>query len=93
MRATADGASVRVSYRCWPQERYLEIREEIRRTAGPEAVVSFPEPPFPAVVVPEREGRALEEYLPRARDLHAAVPFNGEDFALFLGRARPTLGR
>ncbi len=87
------GAEVRVFYRCWPEDRYVEIRGHIGRlaSASGEASVAFPSEPFPAMVCPEREGLALKRYLQRTlgRDrvatLHAAVPFNGEDFALFLG--------
>lgn len=87
MRAQADQDQVLISYRCWPQERYVEIRQEIQRLAG-DATVTFPPAPFPAMVCPERDGHAVERYLRQSRDevttLHAAVPFSGEDFALFL---------
>jgi amidohydrolase len=101
MQATVSAgeqAEVRVSYRCWPEERYVEVRESIRRLArstGP-ASVSFPRDPFPAMVCPEPEGRALRRYLQhtagrdRVRTLHAAIPFSGEDFALFLDRVPGT---
>jgi metal-dependent amidase/aminoacylase/carboxypeptidase family protein len=87
-------AEVRVSYRCWPEDRYVRLRAVVRalaRSSG-SATVSSPTPPFPAMICPEREGHALRRYLERtvgddrARRLHAAVPFNGEDFALFLDR-------
>jgi metal-dependent amidase/aminoacylase/carboxypeptidase family protein len=85
---------VRVSYRCWPENRYVAIREEVHRLASSygEASVAFPNDPFPAMVCPEREGRAIGRYLHQAvgrdwvRTLHAAIPFSGEDFALFLDR-------
>jgi len=88
------GADVRVSYRCWPEDRYVEIREDIHGLALSvgQATVSFPNDPFPAMVCPEREGNALKRYLRRTRghdsvrNLHAAIPFNGEDFVLFLDR-------
>nr|WP_232805767.1 amidohydrolase [Glycomyces xiaoerkulensis] len=91
---TAERAEVEVSYRCWPEERYGDIREEIGRIASShgEVQVSFPPEPFPAMICPEKDGRAVERHLRRAigRDsatvLHAAVPFSGEDFALFLDR-------
>lgn len=98
MRAQASGAEIRLSYRCWPEERYAAIREGVSRlaaTAGG-ATVSFPADPFPAMVCPEPEGEAMQRYLHRAVGpdrvvrLHAALPFNGEDFALFLGRAPGT---
>jgi metal-dependent amidase/aminoacylase/carboxypeptidase family protein len=87
-----DRAEILLAYRCWPEARYVEIRAEIGRLAqlSGGASVNFPTDPFPAMVCPEREGEALERYLRRTlgRDrvprLHAAVPFNGEDFALFL---------
>ncbi len=89
-----DRAEVRVSYRCWPEERYVTVREDIRRLARScgGASVDFPNDPFPAMVGPEREGRALQRYLrrtvgrERVAAMHAAIPFSGEDFALFLDR-------
>ncbi|HEX6684090.1 MAG TPA: M20/M25/M40 family metallo-hydrolase [Candidatus Limnocylindrales bacterium] len=91
-------AEVRVSYRCWPEDRYTAIRADIQRLAtsiaGTTAV--FAGDPFPAMVCPEREGMALKRYLQRTigRDrvlrLHASIPFNGEDFALFLNRVPGT---
>jgi metal-dependent amidase/aminoacylase/carboxypeptidase family protein len=86
-QAPEDRAEVQVVYRCWPPERYVAIREEIQRLAAPHAV-TFPPAPFPAMVCPERDGRAVDRYLRRAGGrvtaVHAAFPFNGEDFALFL---------
>lgn len=87
-------AEIRVSYRCWPEDRYVDVREDVRRLARPYdgASVAFPSDPFPAMICPEREGQAIKRYLNRAvgrdrvRTLSAAVPFNGEDFALFLDR-------
>ncbi|MFJ4685348.1 M20 family metallopeptidase [Streptomyces sp. NPDC088789] len=95
LRAVPQQAQVTVSYRCWPQERYVEVRESIRRTARsyPGAGVRFPADPFPAMVSPERDARLLGRHLRRALghdsaiELHAAFPpFSGEDFALFLDR-------
>lgn len=95
LRATAQEAKVSVSYRCWPQERYVEVRENIRRLAKPYAGagVRFPAEPFPALVCPERDGRLLAHHLRRTvgqdtvTELCAAFPpFSGEDFALFLER-------
>jgi metal-dependent amidase/aminoacylase/carboxypeptidase family protein len=91
MAAQAAGDQVRVSYRCWPENRSAEIREDIRRLAG-DATVLFPADPFPALITPRREGLALEHYLrgtigdDRTRVIHAAIPFSGEDFGLFLDR-------
>lgn len=93
--ADAEGrAEIQVSYRCWPEERYVEVREEIRRLAKPYAgaLVSFPADPFPAMVCPEEEANAVARHLRRVLGpggvtvMHAAFPFNGEDFALFLDR-------
>jgi amidohydrolase len=94
MAAQAQDAQVQVFYRCWPEDRYVDVRADIHRLARSAggATVSFPDDPFPAMVVPERSGRALERHLQatigpdRVRRLHAAIPFNGEDFALFLDR-------
>ncbi len=99
VRAGAQGAKVSVSYRCWPQERYTEVREDIRRLAASYAGagVRFPSEPFPAMVCPERDARMLARRLRRTlgRDvvtvLHAAFPpFSGEDFALYLDRVPGT---
>ncbi|MFG3340349.1 M20 family metallopeptidase [Glycomyces sp. NPDC048151] len=94
--AADDRAEVRVSYRCWPEERYTEVRAEVGRIAGPYGAVDFPGDPFPALVCPEAESHAFQRHLRRAmgRDsatvLHAVVPFNGEDFALFVDRVPGT---
>jgi metal-dependent amidase/aminoacylase/carboxypeptidase family protein len=92
--ALAVDAEVRISYRCWPEDGYRDVRAGITRLAGTygPASVAFPADPFPAMVVPERDGRRLAGFLRRAlgaegvTTLHASVPFNGEDFALFLDR-------
>lgn len=95
LRARAEEAEVSVSYRCWPQERYREVREDIRRlaTSYAGAGVSFPAEPFPAMVCPERDARVLARHLRHTlgrdavTELHAAFPpFSGEDFALYLDR-------
>ena len=95
VRAAAQEAKVSVSYRCWPQERYAEVRENIRRVAMPYAGagVRFPGEPFPAMVCPERDARLLAHHLRRTVGQHmvtelcaAFPPFSGEDFALFLDR-------
>lgn len=87
-----DRADVQVTYRCWPENRHAEIRENIRRFARHVggASVDFPNDPFPAMVTPQAEGQALKRYLRRTfgRDstgtVRAAIPFSGEDFGLFL---------
>ncbi|GGU06765.1 M20 metallopeptidase family protein [Streptomyces violascens] len=95
LRAGAQEAKVGVSYRCWPQERYEEVREDIRRLASsyPGAEVAFPSDPFPAMVCPEGDGDRLARHLRRTLGrgavnvLHSAFPpFSGEDFALYLDR-------
>lgn len=99
LRASAQDTKVSVSYRCWPQERYTEIRGEIRRlaTSYAGATVSFPAEPFPALVCPERDARVLARHLRRAlgRDSVATLrsafpPFSGEDYALYLDRVPGT---
>jgi metal-dependent amidase/aminoacylase/carboxypeptidase family protein len=90
----ADRSEIQVTYRCWPENRYVEIRDNIRRLvrgAG-EAAAAFPSDPFPALVTPPRDGEALRRYLDRTigpdrtRVMQAAIPYSGEDFALFLDR-------
>jgi amidohydrolase len=87
-------AQVRVWLRAWPCHRYPQIREEVRRLVGSidGARIEFPSRPFPAMVCSPRLSETAAAYL---RDtigtqavimLHAAFPFNGEDFALFLQR-------
>jgi metal-dependent amidase/aminoacylase/carboxypeptidase family protein len=93
MRAQAvtagEHAEVRISYRCWPEHRHAAIRRDIAHIAG-SLPVSFPADPFPAMICPQREGLAVKRHLQHAAgpdrvvQLHAAIPFNGEDFALFL---------
>lgn len=99
VRARAQEAKVSVSYRCWPPERYLQVRQNIHRlaTSSPGAGVTFPADPFPAMVCPERDGRVLAHHLRRTlgrdavTELHAAFPpFSGEDFALYLDRVPGT---
>jgi metal-dependent amidase/aminoacylase/carboxypeptidase family protein len=94
IQARAAESAVQVSFRCWPQDRYTEVRTAVHDLAAAAGAtsVTFPNDPFPAMVVPEREGRALQKFLHheigpgRTRQLHASIPFNGEDFALFLDR-------
>lgn len=90
-QAGEDGSvTVQLSYRCWPEERYREVRESVGAIAaryGGRA--EFPEAPFPALVCPERDGTRLERRLRRelgrrqVTRMHAVPPFNGEDYALF----------
>jgi amidohydrolase len=99
LRASAQEAKVSVSYRCWPQERYTEVREDIRRLAAayPGAGVGFPAEPFPAMVCPEPDARALAHHLRRGLGRDAVTtlqsafpPFSGEDYALYLDRVPGT---
>jgi metal-dependent amidase/aminoacylase/carboxypeptidase family protein len=87
------GVDVRLSYRCWPEDRYAEVRaavDRLARSAGGSAV--FPSAPFPALVTPEGDGHALQRYLRRTvgpdetEVMYGAIPYSGEDFALFLNR-------
>ncbi len=92
--ASEERAEVELVYRCWPEERYVAIREEVTRIAESygEAEAAFPAEPFPALVCPEWEARTLKRHLRRAMGrgsttvMHAAFPFGGEDFALFIDR-------
>ncbi|WP_035950863.1 M20 family metallopeptidase [Parafrankia sp. EUN1f] len=93
MQAQAVGAVVRLSYRCWPPNRYTEIRADVEHLARSEgAAADFPATPFPALVCSERDGHAIEGHLQRALGgdhvaaIEAAIPYSGEDFALFLDR-------
>lgn len=95
IRAAVQETKVSVSCRCWPQERYAEVRDDIRRVAMPYAgaEVRFPSEPFPAMICPERHARRLAHHPRRTvgqdmvTELRAAFPpLSGEDFALFLNR-------
>ncbi|QSB16716.1 M20/M25/M40 family metallo-hydrolase [Natronosporangium hydrolyticum] len=85
-------AELRVNLRAWPDDRYPQLRADLRRLVAPVAGarIDFPECPFPAMVCSPELSEAAATYL---RDtfgsaavvvLHAAFPFNGEDFGLFL---------
>jgi metal-dependent amidase/aminoacylase/carboxypeptidase family protein len=79
------GVDVRFSYRCWPEDRYVEVRRDISRL-GPAV---FPNDPFPALVTPPVEGHAIQRFLEKTERtgvMYAPIPYNGEDFALFLKR-------
>lgn len=87
--------TVDFSYRCWPEDRYHEVRDTIDRIAVRyDGRTAFPDDPFPALVCPEEDSTRLERHLRQALGddhvtrLHAAAPFNGEDYALF-GRQLP----
>ncbi|MEV7614123.1 M20/M25/M40 family metallo-hydrolase [Streptomyces sp. NPDC089799] len=93
MDAAEGRSALRAVYRCWPEDRWSEVRERIRSLARtfPDATVTFRnDQPFPALVCPEDDARALARHLrhrlgPRSvTTLHAAFPFNGEDYSLFL---------
>ncbi|MFI0778149.1 M20 family metallopeptidase [Streptomyces sp. NPDC021212] len=84
VRATAQEDTVSVAYRCWPEERYPEVRADIRRLAASYAgaggargaggaEVSFPAEPFPAMVCPEPDGRRLARHLGRSVGRGAVV--------------------
>jgi metal-dependent amidase/aminoacylase/carboxypeptidase family protein len=87
LRAQASGATVRLASRCWPENRYPAVRADIRRLAGA-AEVSFPAEPTAAMIGPEPTAHALRRHLTRTgadvATLRASIPFNGEDYALFL---------
>ncbi|THV24611.1 M20 metallopeptidase family protein [Glycomyces paridis] len=91
MRAFPTESAVELSYRCWPEDRYTEVREAVAALAADHgATADFPADPFPALVCPEREARELERHLRKATGrtstavMHAPFPFNGEDYALFM---------
>lgn len=88
-----DPVTLDVWLRVWPESRHPRLRERLRELAAEAgAAVTFPGPPFPAMVCsPELSDAAAA----RLRDVpgvdavmtaHAAWPFAGEDFALFLHR-------
>ncbi len=92
---TDDSVTVALSYRCWPEERYREVRRSVRTIAARyDGRAVFPDAPFPALVAPERDGTRLEHHLrrefghQRVARMYAVPPFNGEDYALF-GRRIP----
>jgi metal-dependent amidase/aminoacylase/carboxypeptidase family protein len=94
--ASTDDGAVRVDFsvRAWPDDRYPEIRKDVRGLANgiAGARITFPEPPFPAMVCSPELSTAAAAYLQSVSGvdavqvLHASYPFNGEDFALFLNQ-------
>ncbi|MFJ5774529.1 M20 family metallopeptidase [Streptomyces sp. NPDC093094] len=91
---TDERAEVRAWLRAWPDSRYAEIRDELRSAvdALPDARITFQGPPFPAMVCSPELSEAAAAHLRGVLGAHAvmvqhaAFPFNGEDFALFLQR-------
>ncbi|GAA4913144.1 amidohydrolase [Stackebrandtia albiflava] len=91
---TDTATEVQVVFRCWPEERYVTLRGDVDRIAREHGTTGavFPEDPFPAMACPVEEGDALHRFLrgtfgrERAIRMEAAVPFSGEDYALFLDR-------
>jgi metal-dependent amidase/aminoacylase/carboxypeptidase family protein len=65
------------------------VRDEVRRLVGRfgGARVEFPQPPFPAMVCSPELSHAAADHLREVatvKVLRAALPFNSDDFALFL---------
>ena len=92
---TSDGddtARVRLALQTWPDDRYPALRDEVRRIASfiPDTNVEFPRPPFPAMVCSPELSHAAAAHLrgvagnAAVKVLNAALPFNCDDFALFL---------
>ncbi|GLZ75198.1 N-acyl-L-amino acid amidohydrolase [Actinorhabdospora filicis] len=93
MRASAVGDTVHAAWRTWPEDRAETVRADVTALADDTGVV-FTAEPFPALVCPEPDALALARHL-RATGVpvgvaHAATPFSGEDFALFLRRVPGT---
>jgi metal-dependent amidase/aminoacylase/carboxypeptidase family protein len=91
------GAVVRAWFRAWPDSRYAELRAEVGAVvdgAGEDARLVFDGEPFPGMVNAVGPSLAFGEHVRATLGdddvvvLHAAYPFNGEDFALFLHRVR-----
>ncbi|MHC5906781.1 M20 metallopeptidase family protein [Streptomyces sp. S6] len=91
---TDEGAQVRAWLRAWPDSRYAEIRDTLRSAVEslPDARITFKGEPFPAMVCSPEHSTAAAAHLRGVLGAHAvtvqhaAFPFNGEDFALFLRR-------
>ena len=87
-QARVEADEVHAWWRAWPDERYPEIRDELRRLADG-AAIEFPAPPFPSMVSSPELSLAAAEQLRTVGEvvtMPAAYPFNGDDFALFLQR-------
>lgn len=88
---TDGDVTVDVGYRAWPEGRVPEVRERISAivAAHDGAEVAYSRP-YPAMIVPERDGHAVKRHLREVfgdeavRRVYAPVPFSGEDFAYFL---------
>ncbi|MEU0557719.1 M20/M25/M40 family metallo-hydrolase [Dactylosporangium sp. NPDC006015] len=98
LAADADPVTADVWVRAWPEERHPELRDDLRRLATEAgARITFPEPPFPAMVCSPELTEAAAAHLREqpgvdaVMTMHAAWPFSGEDFALFLHRMPGTM--
>jgi metal-dependent amidase/aminoacylase/carboxypeptidase family protein len=85
--------AVRGWFRTWPDSRFAELRTRlagIAEDAGEDARLTFDGDPFPGMVNAVEPSVAFGEHVRAALGeeavevVHAAYPFNGEDFALFL---------
>lgn len=87
-----DGMCVRGWLRAWPDDRYAAIRDDVGRwvDALPGARVEFTKDPYPSMICSPTLNAAANTYLRgtlgagAVMALHAAYPFNGDDFAFFL---------
>ncbi len=93
-RLVASGVALTGYVRAWPDDRYPEIRASLRELVGrhDDATITWPDPPFPAMICSGELSESAAQHLRSALGptavpaLHAAFPFNSEDFALFLRR-------
>lgn len=86
VQSIADPDEIQAWWRAWPDDRYPQIRDRLRRLAG-SAAIEFPAPPFPAMISSTELSLAAAEPMRAVGEvvtLQAAYPFNGDDFALFL---------
>ncbi|MEV0563372.1 M20/M25/M40 family metallo-hydrolase [Dactylosporangium sp. NPDC050588] len=93
LAADADPVTADVWVRAWPEERHPEVRDDLRRLAAQAgARITFPAPPFPAMVCSPELTEAAAAHLrghpgvDTVMTMPAAWPFSGEDFSLFLHR-------